>query len=77
MQKAMERGTRKRLIESAILRKSSHGNQDDDGDVVEPDDVARCYAEANLAPGACNESLSTVLKSLIDASSQFIASGRG
>jgi hypothetical protein len=58
-----------KLVESAIVRESSHGDQDNDGNVVVLDDVTPCYAEANSAPIACNVSLSTVLKSLLDASS--------
>ena len=58
-----------KLIESAIVRESSHGDQDNDGNVVVLDDVTPCYAEASSALIACNVSLSTVLKSLLDASS--------
>jgi hypothetical protein len=41
-----------KLIESAIVRESSHGDQNNDRNVVVLDDVTPCYAEAPFRPRA-------------------------
>jgi len=65
-----------KLIEAAIVRETSLGNQDSTTDIVVLDDVTPCYAKANAALIACNVSLSAALQSLLDTSKQFIASER-
>jgi hypothetical protein len=64
------------LIEAAIVREGTPGDQDNAVDVVVLDDVTPCYAKANAALIACNVSLSTALQSLLDTSRQFMASER-
>jgi hypothetical protein len=65
-----------KLIEAAIAREASAGNQDNAVDIAVLDDVTPCYAKANAALIACNVSLSTALQSLLDTSKRFIASER-
>lgn len=55
-----------RLIESAIVRESSPGNQEVDSNFIVLDDVTPCYVSASAALRACNAGLGVALHFLMD-----------
>jgi hypothetical protein len=56
-----------RMIESAIVRETSLGNEETSANVIVPDDITPRYTKADAALRACDAGLGAALEFLLDS----------